>query len=169
MRSLLASKNAPLALVIVVAMIAIAMIFWRADDSANPITLLPKSSSTIPFTTLANGSNSMNPSGNIVITSQSSLEEIWPASQGDIPAVDFNKEIVIGVFSEEKSTGGYDIEVQRIRQGAYSTVVTVLETSPGSDCFVTQAFTNPYHIIKTQKLDDSIRFETKRTRRSCED
>lgn len=162
-------KTLPLVLVIVVAIIAIAIIFWRTTDSANPITLLPKSSSTISFTTLANGSYSTNPSGNIVITSQSDLEKIWPALLGDIPAVDFNNEIVIGVFSEEKNTGGYDIKVQRIQQGAYSAVVTVLETSPGSNCFVTQEFTTPYHIIKTQKLDDSIRFETKRTKQSCED
>jgi hypothetical protein len=64
------------------------------------------------------------------------------------PAVDFSKEIVGGVFLGEKPTGGVDVEIVRIDQTGPALVIEYREKSPLPGSIVTQALTQPFHIVK---------------------
>jgi protease stability complex PrcB-like protein len=64
------------------------------------------------------------------------------------PAVDFSKEIVVGVFLGEKPTGGNDIDIIRIEQSGAALVIEYREKNPLPGSIVTQALTQPFHIVK---------------------
>jgi len=73
---------------------------------------------------------------------------IFPAPP--LPAIDFNREMVIAVFAGEQPTGGYVVtvtEVKQLEEGRGLKVYYTVE-APGSECFVEQIFTQPFHIIK---------------------
>jgi hypothetical protein len=65
-----------------------------------------------------------------------------------LPAVDFPREIVVAVFLGEKPTGGHDIEITSVDQRDGGLVVSFAAKSPQSGSIVTQAFTQPFHIVR---------------------
>ncbi len=75
------------------------------------------------------------------------------------PIVDFTKDMVIAVFQGEKSSGGYDVEINKIIENENTIEVSVIETSPARGCNVTMAFTSPYHIVKIQKSNRDVVFD----------
>ena len=75
------------------------------------------------------------------------------------PKVDFSNSTVIAVFMGEKPTGGYGIEIMEILDiDAEKLFVFVIKTIPSDDCMVTEALTQPYHIIKTSKIYKEVKF-----------
>ena len=81
-------------------------------------------------------------------------------SSGSLPEVDFTKELVIAVFLGEQPTGGYALGIEEItlRQREAEVEVTVDVTRPNPRDLVTQVLTQPFHIIKVQKLNTPVRF-----------
>ncbi len=76
----------------------------------------------------------------------------------NLPDVNFEDEIVIAVFQGSHSTGGYAIEITQIVEKENSVEVFVKETSPSPESIVTQAFTQPYHIVKVKRVDKEVVF-----------
>jgi len=81
----------------------------------------------------------------------------WP--QQSPPKINFSDTTVIAVFMGEFSTGGYGIEIEEIFNMPKSTIVKVEKTYHGAGCIVTQALSQPYHIVRTNKIDKEIIFE----------
>ena len=65
-----------------------------------------------------------------------------------LPAIDFTKEIAVAVFLGEKPTGGHDIEITSVERSGDNLVVSFVERSPQPGGVVTQAFTQPFHIVR---------------------
>ncbi len=86
-----------------------------------------------------------------------------------LPTVDFSKDIVIAVFQGVQGSGGYSIEIIKIIEAENSIKVFIRETSPGPSCEVTAALTQPYHIIKTSKIDKEVIFKTEEKITMCEE
>ncbi|NCT17992.1 MAG: hypothetical protein COZ75_04025 [Flavobacteriaceae bacterium CG_4_8_14_3_um_filter_34_10] len=76
------------------------------------------------------------------------FDEVIPSK---LASIDFNKKMVVSLHSGLKNTGGYGIQVKSVQVKGDTTVVTVLETSPGADAMVTMALTNPYTIVIMDK------------------
>ena len=124
----------------------------------------------LTFETISKGSYSgHNERGDYVIKDSSELENLWGKMQSrvsptpisaitDLPDVNFNDEMVIAVFQGTQSTGGYAIEITKIVEKKNSLEVFVKETSPSPDSMVTQAFTQPYHIVKVKRVDKEVVF-----------
>jgi hypothetical protein len=115
------------------------------------------------FQTVVKGSRSgVREPLQIVIRSQAEWDALWKrhvaieTNPPPPPAIDFNKQIVIGVFLGEKPTGGYDVEIIRTEQSDGALVIHYREKSrlPGS--IVIQALTQPFHIIQVVR-DDNFR------------
>ncbi|MGA1871701.1 MAG: protease complex subunit PrcB family protein [bacterium] len=68
----------------------------------------------------------------------------------NVPDIDFEKEIVVAVIDSE-STGGYSIEIEGLEESEKNVIVKVIKISPGPHCAVTEAETQPNHIIKTAR------------------
>ena len=115
----------------------------------------------ISFQTVAKGSRSgVREPLQIVIRSQAEWDALWKrhvsieTNPSPPRAIDFNKEIVIGVFLGEKPTGGYDMEIIRAEQTAGALVIHYREKNPPPGAIVIQVLTQPFHIIKAVRDDN---------------
>jgi len=110
---------------------------------------------------------------NYVLRNQNDWELIWnqhtlnTGPKPDVPVIDFDKEMVIAVFAGEFPTGGYNIEIQEIKDSARMVKVRIQEISPSENCFVSQAFTQPFHIIKLEKIDKTVDFAIEKITEDC--
>lgn len=97
----------------------------------------------------------------IVIKNFEDWETIWKEvksiqiSVPETPVVDFSKEMVVALFMGERTTGGYSTEITRITEDG---IVYYKEKEPGKGMMVTQALTQPYHIVKMENMDKEIEF-----------
>ena len=118
----------------------------------------------IEFQTIAEGTASEWTSfGYYVIDNQENWMNLWNSA----PEVNFSESIVIAVFMGEKATCGFKIEINSIKLRNNTLVVQVEQTFPGSHCFVCQILTQPYHIIKIDRTELQIDFQTTYTAHDC--
>jgi hypothetical protein len=75
------------------------------------------------------------------------------------PEVDFSTQMLIGVFSGEKPSGGYSISIRRVLESSKSIVVEYVEKSPPPDAIVTLALTYPCQIITLPSSEKSVEFK----------
>lgn len=112
---------------------------------------------------------------NYVINNNEDWQSLWNKVYSiqkptpPLPTVDFSKDIVIAVFQGVQGSGGYSIEIIKIVEAENSIKVFVRETSPGPSCTVTDALTQPYHIIKISKTDKEVIFKTEKKITVCEE
>ena len=78
------------------------------------------------------------------------------------PRVDFERDMVLGVFLGSRATAGFSVEVVStlVEQGIL--VVRVRETRPQSDRIVAQVITSPYHLVAVPRHSGDVRFENQR-------
>ena len=87
---------------------------------------------------------------------------LWNLHAGEKsrPAVDFTKEIVIGVFMGTRPTAGFATEIVGIRQDGDALVVLYKETRPAPDTLTAQVLTSPFHIVAVPRgSTTSVKFE----------
>ena len=95
----------------------------------------------------------------LVIRNQDQWNVFWKrhSSTDDNPApapvVDFDREMVVGIFLGEKPTGGYEVEIVRGEQCDSSRSFYYWEKSPPG-AMVTQALTQPFHLVRVAKYDN---------------
>jgi hypothetical protein len=75
-----------------------------------------------------------------------------------LPEVDFSLEMVVLAAMGEQSTGGYAIDVQDVTQTQDVLNVTVVERTPGLNCAVTLAFTQPFAARRVSRFDGPVHF-----------
>jgi PrcB C-terminal len=112
----------------------------------------------LSFQTVAKGSRSgVREPLQISIRSQAEWDALWKrhvsieTNPPPPPVIDFNKQIVIGVFLGEKPTGGYDVEIIRAEQTDGALVIHYREKNPPPGGIVIQALTQPFHIIRVAR------------------
>ena len=69
--------------------------------------------------------------------------------------IDFSREMVVGIFLGEKSTGGYEVEIVRAERRDSSLYFHYREESPPQGAVVTQALTQPFHLVRVAKYDNA--------------
>ena len=74
------------------------------------------------------------------------------------PEIDFEKEMVVGVFLGEKPTGGYTVRITRLRSIPEGVEVQVRETSPPPGSLVAQVLTQPYHLVTVERKEGRVKF-----------
>lgn len=79
-----------------------------------------------------------------------SSTDIHPALAQNL---NFDREMVVGIFLGEKSTGGYEVEIVRAVQRDSALYFYYREESPPPGAMVTQALTQPFHLVKVAKYD----------------
>lgn len=76
-----------------------------------------------------------------------------------LPAIDFSRDMIVVVALGSHSTGGYGILLEGASEaGTGGIAVTVRSVSPGSNCVVTEAFTQPVDIALLPLRDGAVRF-----------
>lgn len=89
---------------------------------------------------------------------------IYPNNPADkttirLPYVNFNQEMVIGVFSGAKPRGGHGIQIEKVLNTGEVLEVIVKETDPVDEDQITLMHeTYPGHVIKVPRYEGEIRF-----------
>ncbi len=65
---------------------------------------------------------------------------------------------IITVFSGMKGSGGHAIEINNIIETENTIIVYLTETAPGRGCFVTEALTYPFQVVRTENLKKKVEF-----------
>jgi hypothetical protein len=91
--------------------------------------------------------------GRAIVTSADSFEEYFGVAAPD--SVNFDKEWVAFYGLGTRNTGGFGASITGISNLPYwgGMVLETQDNSPGSDCFVTQAITWPYTLVKFEAPD----------------
>ncbi|MCS7167884.1 MAG: protease complex subunit PrcB family protein [Gemmatales bacterium] len=78
----------------------------------------------------------------------------------ELPEVDFTKHMVVAVFMGMRSTGGYAIRITDVRWDKAKDKLQILvqEISPAPGAIVTQALTQPYHIVVIPRTEKTVEF-----------
>jgi hypothetical protein len=109
----------------------------------------------ISFQTIARGDRSgIIEFSQVVVRNQADWTALWKkhasvqSNPAPLPAVDFTKEAVVAVFLGKRPTGGHEVEIVSVEQTADSLSVSYVERQPPPGSIVTQAFTQPFHIVR---------------------
>jgi PrcB C-terminal len=95
-----------------------------------------------------------------VIRNQDEWKALWKrhsstdTNPSPAPIVDFNREMVVGIFLGEKRTGGYEVEIVRTERRDSALYFYYREESPRPGAMVTQALTQPFHLVKVAKYQN---------------
>jgi hypothetical protein len=116
----------------------------------------------MPMTTIARGgvSGVMQPR-QVVVRAADDWDTLWRQHAGadaPVPAVDFDREMVVGVFLGARNTGGYAVEITGVEEAAGKVVVHYTETTPGRDMMLAQVITSPFHLVKVPRSDGEVSF-----------
>lgn len=151
-------------------LIAVVLISGCVQAPAHPANLTSQTEKEIPFETIEKGEYSgYTEKANLVINDEETFFKLWrnytsifgcPTCGALVtPKISFSNETIIAVFMGEKNTGGYSISIERISNEGDMVFVFVKETSPQPGDLVTQALTQPYHIVKTEKVTKQVKFQ----------
>ena len=109
-----------------------------------------------------------------VIRSAGAWSAFWAEAHASLtpqppaPQVDFATSTVIALAMGGRSTGGYAIRVRDIYESDDGMHVVVEEMSPGMNCGVTQALTNPVFAIAVGRSNTAVTFVEEKTVRDCD-
>jgi hypothetical protein len=78
---------------------------------------------------------------------------------GPMPAIDFSREMVVGVFLGSRPTAGFGVEIVRAVGNSGTLVVEYVESAPSRDAITAQILTAPYHLAAIPKHDGEVRFQ----------
>jgi len=99
--------------------------------------------------------------GDYIIQTQQEWDDLWQKTYGaslEAPDINFSSNIVIAVYMGTRATGGYRIEITNIGENEEHIRVYIRETRPSPFGFVTMAVTQPYHIVKLNRIPKLIVF-----------
>lgn len=115
--------------------------------------------SALEFVTLARGSHSgITAPTAVLITDQKSWEAHWKRHASIFvpppppPPVDFGAASVVALHLGERRTGGYAVNVTAVKRADGALTVTARESRPAPGAAVTMALTQPYHIIRLDRV-----------------
>ena len=112
-----------------------------------------------------------------VIYDRSDFQRLWanihttPANEGrglpPVPDFDFKQEMIIAVGLGRRSTGGYSIKVQSIRDVGGELVVSYRTYSPGACSMTSQAITSPLELLRLRRSDKPVTFSSRHEVAHC--
>lgn len=121
---------------------------------------------TVRFSTVARGTQSgVRGPLQVVIRSASEWADLWRRHTAfaipppPVPEIDFGHEMVIGVLTGERRSGGYDVKILEILRQADRMSIRYRETAPPAGALTTQALTYPHHLIRTERSDLNVVFK----------
>ncbi len=108
-----------------------------------------------------------------VIRDPASLDALWRqhttvmSPPPPLPHIDFERDMVIAAFLGQKASGGVELQISKLDNVGGALTAHLSLTNPGKDCIVTQAFSQPYHIVVTPRHEQVIRFQVNTLTTDC--
>ena len=97
----------------------------------------------------------------VTVRSAAEWGALWKenGASAPLPAVDFSREMVVGVFVGMRPTAGYGVEIVRAIGNSSTLVVEYVETAPSRDTITAQILTAPYHLVAIPRRDGTVVFK----------
>jgi hypothetical protein len=116
-----------------------------------------------PFRVLEKGDQShVDDARRVAVRTAAEWDTLWRrhSPDRDQPRVDFERDMVLGVFLGSRATAGFSVEIVStlIEQGIL--VVRFRETRPQGDRIAAQVITSPYHLVALPRHSGDVKFET---------
>ena len=112
---------------------------------------------TVPFRTLGRDTASGASVQTTILRDAASWQVFWSEHGAiffpppEVPAVDFEREMVV-VVVEFFTSGGYHLQVDEVRRDQEQVRIFATRVVPTEDCGTTDAETQPYHFIVTERV-----------------
>src|SRR5947209_19271327 len=83
----------------------------------------------------------------VTVRSAAEWGALWKENGANtpLPAVDFSREMIVGVFLGTRPTAGYGVEIIRAVNASGVLIVEYVETAPSRGAVTAQILTAPYH------------------------
>lgn len=113
----------------------------------------------VPFETVSRSNYCTGaPAGGVMVQDKSDIPADWKREWFD--NADLANHTAFGIALGRRFSGGYAISVSAIRADDDGGIVVFYQTSaPKAGDLVTQALTNPCHIVRTPKITGTARFQ----------
>jgi hypothetical protein len=137
---------------------------WRRNAFA--VVYGDKKTVSVSFQTIEKGQRSgISDPSHVVARNSAEWKALWEkhnaflSERAQAPTIHFDREIVIGVFLGNRTTGGYEVEIVNITQIDRMMTVFFTEKTPPKNGMVIQSLTQPFHLVRlSAKGDQQIRF-----------
>jgi protease stability complex PrcB-like protein len=140
-----------------------------SPDGQAPLAVTRLGPETASFTYYSG----MRQSQRLVVRDQATWQQTWSTIWSNtsavpaLPAVDFDREMVIVAALGERTSGGFSILVDRVTESGNGLTVSVRSVSPGSSCIVTLALTQPVDIVRVTRRDGMVSFTETTAVQNC--
>ena len=119
------------------------------------------SGQTPMFTNLAKGDVSgQQEARQVTIRTAAEWNALWKvhAPTEKMPAVDFAKNMVVGIFLGSKPSAGHEVEITGVRTQDKEVIVEYVQKQPGRGTMAAQILTEPFHLVSVPKHSGPVRF-----------
>ncbi len=86
----------------------------------------------------------------------------------DLPAIDFDREIVLVAALGERPSSGYSILIDSAQATVDQLTVSVRVVSPGRGCAVLTVMTQPVDVVSAPRLDVGVQFVERSETHECD-
>jgi hypothetical protein len=114
----------------------------------------------VPFTTISHSEQSGVEEARQAVVRTQEWKALWKEHAPDrpMPAVDFTKSMVLGVFLGSRNTAGYRVTITGIERTGATIAVTYREERPGARDMLAQVITFPHHLVRVERIDGNVEF-----------
>ena len=101
----------------------------------------------------------------VTVRDRDGWASLWRAhaSRRPAPAVDFSREMVVGVFMGTRPTAGFAVDIVGYRDSGNDVVVLYRETAPSRDTITAQVIVSPYDLVVIPRRTGTVTFEKLKT------
>ena len=117
---------------------------------------------TSPRTIEKGDQSNIDDATQVLVRTEAEWSKLWQRHNPDRPkpAVDFSKEMVVGVFMGSRPNAGFSTAVISATAANGALIVRYRETMPGASSVTAQILTFPYHLVAIPKADvKDVKFE----------
>ena len=113
------------------------------------------------FTTIAKGDSSEQQlAKQVTVRTAAEWKALWKdhAPTEKMPAVDFTKDMVVGIFLGTKPSAGHEVEIVGVRPEGKDLIVEYVQKQPAPGTMAAQILTEPFHLVAVPKHTGTVRF-----------
>ena len=129
---------------------------WLRDK---PLAMLQ--SAGTPRTVDKGEQSNIDEAKQVVVRTEAEWTKLWQQHSPDRqrPAVDFSKEMIVGVFMGSRPTAGYNLSIVSTFAKDGQVLVRYQESTPRPGTITAQILTFPYHLVAIAKAPGDVKFE----------
>ncbi|MBE3072450.1 MAG: protease complex subunit PrcB family protein [Acidobacteria bacterium] len=119
-----------------------------------------------PLATVSRGAmSSIDEPSQPVVRTQAEWVALWKrhGSGQPLPGIDFQAQMVVGVFLGARPSAGYSVEIVEVRKSGDGLIVEYREAKPGPDRMAAQIVTAPFHLVSLDQQDGAVTFVALKT------